>query len=128
MTVTVRDCCPGYVGDDCDISVREDNPSCGNVTCPNYPNASCVTVSHCGQDVQLFLNQNHLIIKECIPKNLCLGACRNDPCKELECEEHPDALCFTDCNCSPLWVLPQGRKRVQCASSQKRSAGDSCMY
>ncbi len=128
VNVTTRKCCSGFAGDDCDLSITEDAPSCGNVTCPHRHDAHCVTITHCGKTIELFLDQSYLVIKECAPKNICLGACRSDPCHDLTCAEYPGAMCFTDCDCGPLWILPQGRKRVQCSShSQKRNAADFCM-
>ncbi len=127
-TEVIPDCCEGYIGDDCNIPhVSRKEQSCGNVTCPNHPDAACVIVRHCGKSVEMFLDRNSLIIKECIPRNICLGACIMDPCKDLTCTQYPDALCFTSCNCEALWVLPSDRKKVQCNHSLKRDTTDSCM-
>lgn len=128
MTRTTRECCPGYGGEDCDITYTS-NVTCGNLTCPNHPKAICVTVSHCGKATEIFFDESYLVIKECVPKDLCLGACRGDPCAdEDKCTDYPDALCFTDCNCKAMWVLPDKRKRVKCNNSiQKRDTANFCM-
>ncbi len=131
VTQVTPNCCEGFIGDDCEIQhVSTKEQSCGGMTCPDHPDASCVIVRHCGKSLELFLDQNGLIIKDCVPENICLGACVKDPCKDLSCSEYPEALCFTSCNCEPLWVIPSNRKRVQCSHSdslKKRDTTDSCM-
>lgn len=116
---TVRHCCEGYTGDECNIIKDEymkSNP-CFGKACPNFPNAVCSTISQCGVDSAVFLDESGKIV-DCgseeessvnITTLSCIGFCAEDPCANLSCQKFPNALCLTiGCSCQPIWLLETG--------------------
>ena len=128
-TITARDCCRGYAGDNCDIKLdlEEDGP-CGNLTCNGYPKARCAIVRHCGADIPLFLDDSKRVIMECLSQDICLGTCLHDPCATATCDKYPQAICFSDgCKCTATWYLPETKERVNCDKGVvKREEPSSC--
>ena len=116
--ITVRRCCTGYTGEECNITVdpySASNP-CNGLSCPNFPNAVCAVITQCGQDRPVFLDEEGDIV-ECDSqesKNItttlsCIGYCVDDPCANLTCSKYPSAICLTiGCTCQPIWLLETG--------------------
>lgn len=128
--ITVRQCCEGYSGKECNIPFTNDpfissNP-CREKTCPNDPSAICAVVNQCGQYVPLFLDDFGQIVdcgtedEPAISSNTiaCRGFCSSDPCAGQTCAMHPTALCLTlGCDCEPVWLLITG-VRVNCTTGE----------
>lgn len=130
--VTVRECCPGYTGIECNqltnASVQDpyalSNP-CKDKTCPNHPDAVCQVVTVCGEDIPVFLDAFGQIL-DCENENeqdstsidtlQCNGFCASNPCAGLTCDMFPSAVCLVmGCDCEPIWLLDNG-VRVDCSS------------
>ena len=116
---TTFDCCGGYGGVECDQIVDPILAAspCSPLSCPNHPNATCAVFSRCGEDVPVFLSDTGDIV-DCGSPNVtqfnvtsfsCSGLCPRDPCADLKCNEHPNAICLTvGCSCEPVWILETG--------------------
>ena len=136
----VNYCCEGYEGNKCDIKTEQGsgesenktdlNPEdpCKNLQCLGVEDATCLTVSKCGERWPVFLLRDGTLAP-CTngqPRNLsdltCSGGCVTDPCAGQTCPQFPDAFCVhTACDCNePMWLLDTG-VQVDCETGEQLS-------
>lgn len=109
---TVRECCEGYIGQECDEKLDITEPMiCGNLTCDADPTAYCAIVKKCGRDVPVFLGEDGIPSKKCnqsvdLGSLSCTGLCKEDPCLNAHCSGYPSATCFPiGCECKAVWLI-----------------------
>ena len=158
-TQTVRLCCDGWRGTECDERIGDPesasgagsgselfdpNSPCSNLHCEGNPDAFCAAVTKCGRTLPLFFDSTGRLARcnnrdfiDGQPVDLisltCTGVCKDNPCQNLTCAQHPEALCFTSgCDCEPIWLLSTG-VQVNCTSGgvipperSRRKRSQSC--